>query len=82
MSFEDHVHLLADSRNSGFYLMIAVNATAAILYTIFYFPPTFEEKFSGRTKLQQLKDFDFLGACLFTAGLVLFLLGLSSGGTV
>lgn len=30
--------------------------------------------------MQQLKDFDFIGCLLFTAGLLLFVMGLSWGG--
>jgi hypothetical protein len=62
--------------------MIAVNAVSATLFFIFYHPPTFQQKFENRTLLQQIKLFDFVGALLFVAGLLLFLLGLSSGGTV
>lgn len=62
--------------------MIGVNAVAGVLYYFFYFPPTFHMKFSHRDKFQQLKDLDYVGAFLFTAGLLLFLMGLSWGGSV
>jgi hypothetical protein len=32
--------------------------------------------------MQQLKDFDFVGCLLFTAGLLLFVMGLSWGGSL
>ena len=62
--------------------MVGVNAASALLYFLFYTPPTFHMKFRNRTKMQQLKDFDFVGMFLFTAGLLLFLMGLSWGGSV
>jgi hypothetical protein len=52
------------------------------MYFFFYFPPTFHMKFSNRTKMQQLKDLDYFGVFLFAAGLLLFLMGLSWGGSV
>lgn len=55
---------------------------SGMLFFFFYFPPTFEEKFQDRTRIQQLKDFDYFGTLLFIAGFVLFLLGLSWGGSV
>jgi Fungal trichothecene efflux pump (TRI12) len=62
--------------------MIGINAVSGVLYYLFYFPPTFSMKFSNRDKLQQLKGLDFVGLFLFTAGLLLFLMGLSWGGSV
>jgi hypothetical protein len=62
--------------------MIIINAASGLLFYFFYYPPTFEMKFQGRTKTQQLKDFDYIGTVLFVAGFVLFLLGLSWGGSV
>lgn len=62
--------------------MIILNAISGLLFALFYFPPTFHMKFENRTKMQQLRDFDFIGTILFLAGFVLFLLGLSWGGGV
>jgi hypothetical protein len=67
---------------SSYYLLIGINAVSAILYFLYYYPPTFHMKFNNRTKMQQLKEFDFVGAFLFTVGLLLFLMGLSWGGSV
>ena len=39
-------------------------------------------KYKNRSKIQQLKDFDFVGCLLFTAGLLLFVMGLSWGGSL
>ncbi|RDW72199.1 MFS general substrate transporter-28 [Coleophoma crateriformis] len=63
-----------------YYLMIILNALSGLLYFCFYHPPTFNMKFKNRSKLQQFKDFDFVGCLLFTGGLLLFVMGLSWGG--
>jgi predicted membrane channel-forming protein YqfA (hemolysin III family) len=52
----------------------------AILYAIFYFPPTFHHKHGSDKVISWLKNFDYVGLILYIAGLVLFILGLSSGG--
>jgi MFS-type transporter involved in bile tolerance (Atg22 family) len=62
--------------------MIVVNFLSGLLFFLFYFPPTFEMKFHNRTVKQQVKEFDYLGTFLFVCGFVLFLLGLSWGGSV
>jgi len=62
--------------------MIIVNAISGILYFFFYHPPTFEMKHKRRSKMQVFKDFDFIGCLLFTAGLLLFVMGLSWGGSL
>jgi hypothetical protein len=48
----------------------------------YYFPPTFEEVHNKdrRTKWQEFKDFDFIGAILFIGGITVLLLGISWGG--
>jgi hypothetical protein len=69
-----------DSR--AFWLMVGVNALSGILYFFFYHPPTFEIKFTSRTKMQQFKNFDYFGTFLYTAGLLLFMMGISWGGSV
>lgn len=65
-----------------YYLMIIVNALSGTLYFFFYHPPTFHMKFKRRSKMQQFKDFDFIGCLLFTAGLLCFVMGLSWGGSL
>lgn len=48
-----------------------------------YYPPSFAEKYAHRkTKMQVLKDFDYVGVVLFTGGLLIFLMGLSWGGSL
>jgi hypothetical protein len=60
-----------------FYLMIMVNFLSGALFFFFYFPPTFHDKFQDRTRMQQIKEFDFVGTFLFIGGFIIFLLGLS-----
>jgi predicted benzoate:H+ symporter BenE len=62
--------------------MLIINFFSGLLFFLFYHPPTFEKKFLGRTKMQQVKDFDYVGAFLFVTGFIVFLLGLSWGGSV
>jgi hypothetical protein len=54
---------------------------AVILQFLFYRPPTFKQLHGNdRTRKQELKRVDWIGAFLLIAGLVLFLLGVSWGG--
>ena len=47
-----------------------------------YFPPTFDEKYARRkTKTQVVKEFDFIGLILLVGGLLIFLMGISWGGS-
>lgn len=55
-----------------------INFLAVLLYFFFYHPPTYQQlHVGGKTKMQQLKGLDWVGIALFTAGLVLFLIGLN-----
>ena len=65
-----------------YYVMIAVNALSVTCWFLFYHPPTFHMKHQDKTKMQVLKDFDFVGLVLFTGGFLIFLFGLSWGGSV
>jgi hypothetical protein len=62
--------------------MIIINFVSGVLFFFFYFPPTFHDKFKDRSKMQQLKDFDYVGTALFLGGLIIFILGLNWGGGV
>jgi hypothetical protein len=68
----------------GYWLLLAVNGAALTCWTLFYFPPTFHEKHKRDidSKMYWLKHFDYVGLALFASGLVVFLLGLSWGGSV
>lgn len=65
-----------------YYTMIIVNFLSGTLFFLFYYPPTFHEKFHDRSLMQQLKYFDYVGTVLFVGGFIVFLLGLSWGGSV
>ncbi|CAK7231301.1 hypothetical protein SBRCBS47491_007883 [Sporothrix bragantina] len=63
-----------------YYLNLITSAIAVVLYVLFYHPPRFNMLHTKRSKWNELKRLDFGGLILFTAGLVLFLIGLSWGG--
>lgn len=65
-----------------YYLGIAMHGASFLLWIVFYHPPKFDNLHRNRTKLQELRDLDFGGMFLFIAGAVLFLLGISWGGTL
>jgi len=64
-----------------FYVLIALNAAATACYYFFYFPPDFSMKHGAGTRRKFMKEFDYMGTFLATLGLLLFLMGLSWGGT-
>jgi len=58
-----------------------INAVAAATFFFFYHPPSYEQlHVGGKSMMRQLKGLDWAGIFLFTAGLVLFLVGLNWGG--
>ncbi|PGH00780.1 hypothetical protein AJ80_09119 [Polytolypa hystricis UAMH7299] len=65
-----------------YYVLIAINGTALACWYLFYHPPNFEMKHRGQSKLKFAKKFDWIGLILYTGGLLIFLMGLSWGGTV
>jgi MFS family permease len=55
-----------------------INFIAAAMYFLCYHPPTYEQlHIGGKSRLKQLKGLDWIGIFLFSAGLVLFLIGLN-----
>lgn len=66
----------------AYYLLIIINGLTTLLYAAFYFPPTFHQKHGKDHVSKFLRTFDWGGLFLYTAGLVLFILGLSSGGNL
>ncbi|KAJ4357492.1 uncharacterized protein N0V89_002068 [Didymosphaeria variabile] len=66
----------------AYYLLIILNGLTTLLYAIFYFPPTFHQKHGKDHVAKFLRTFDWGGLFLYTAGLVLFIIGLSSGDTL
>ncbi|KAE9983241.1 hypothetical protein EG328_010182 [Venturia inaequalis] len=66
----------------SYYIGIICNALALIGYVVFYHPPTYDQlHVHGKSKWLQFKELDFVGLFLFLAGCVLFLIGLSWGGS-
>ncbi|KAF3023455.1 hypothetical protein E8E14_000634 [Neopestalotiopsis sp. 37M] len=64
-------HHTAARWRSSFYLLTGINFLATALLCAFYFPPTFRDLERTKTKRQMLREFDFVGVVLFTAGLVI-----------
>lgn len=55
-----------------------INTIAIATYYVCYFPPSYRQlHVNGKTMMKQLKGLDWIGIVLFTAGLVLFLIGLN-----
>ena len=65
-----------------YWVLLAMNGLALILWTVFYFPPSFKKlhRDDVDSKMYWIKNFDYVGTLLFAAGFVVFLLGLSWGG--
>ncbi|KAK5023389.1 hypothetical protein LTS07_009264 [Exophiala sideris] len=64
-----------------YWMLLIINGIAAILLVSFYYPPTFHMKHGADSKMLYLKNFDYVGLFLYTAGLVLFILGINWGGS-
>jgi MFS family permease len=64
---------------SMYWWCFAFETLSAILLFFFYHPPTFETKHSEdhKTKWQLMKEIDYVGLLLFTAGCLFILLGLN-----
>ncbi|KAM0355870.1 hypothetical protein ACHAPU_000257 [Fusarium lateritium] len=65
----------------SYYIGIILNTITLALYHFLYHPPTFAQLHIGKTRMQQTKKLDWFGISLFITGCVLFLVGLSWGGT-
>lgn len=65
-----------------FYLLIALNAVTTVLFYFSYHPPSFSMKHGAARKAKFIKHFDYLGTLMFALGLLLFLMGISWGGTL
>lgn len=63
-----------------YYLLIGFNVLALACWICFYWPPEFAHKHQGSRKMDFIKHLDYVGIFLYTAGLLLFLMGLSLGG--
>ena len=58
-----------------------MDTLALVLIFFFYRPINQHILEEGKTQWGQVKELDFMGLVLFTAGAVLFLLGISFGGS-
>ncbi|CAK7217084.1 hypothetical protein SCUCBS95973_003031 [Sporothrix curviconia] len=65
-----------------YYINIINTGLAVICLFIFYHPPTFELLHERKTKRDILKSLDYVGIFLWTAGLTIFLVGVSWGGSI
>ncbi|KAI6082848.1 trichothecene efflux pump [Hypoxylon rubiginosum] len=65
-----------------YYLNIIVVSVAIVLLFLFYHPPTFDLLHERKTKRQLLKQLDYAGIFMWTAGLTLLLMGVSWGGSI
>ncbi|CAK7242647.1 MAG: hypothetical protein STHCBS139747_004143 [Sporothrix thermara] len=65
-----------------YYLLVGVNGLGLLCWVLFYHPPTFEMKHHNASKMAFVKNFDYIGTFFYLGGLLLFVLGLSWGGTV
>ncbi|KAI1743240.1 fungal trichothecene efflux pump [Xylaria scruposa] len=65
-----------------YHINTIIVAVAVVLLFFFYHPPTFDLLHERKTKRQILKQLDYVGSFLWIAGLTLFLIGISVGGTV
>ncbi|ORY17850.1 trichothecene efflux pump [Clohesyomyces aquaticus] len=66
----------------SYYLGIILSGITLILYQFLYHPPTYDQlHVHGKTRWQQFKELDFVGILLFCAGVIVFLIGLSWGGS-
>jgi len=74
--------LTAASWRGIYYYLAALNALVTILWVLFYFPPNFQQKHGSDRKMYWIKHFDYGGSFLFISGIVVFLFGLSAGGSV
>lgn len=68
----------------AYYMMIGFQTLTVLMLFFFYHPPSFDVKHrnDGKTRMQMIKEMDFLGIFLFISGCTLFIVGLSWGGTL
>ncbi|KAF2737378.1 MFS general substrate transporter [Polyplosphaeria fusca] len=66
-----------------YYVLIGINTASFLCWFFFYHPPTFHMKHGQNASLvKYIKQFDYAGTTLYTGGLLIFMMGLSWGGTV
>ncbi len=63
-----------------YYIFLILMGVSIVLQFFFYHPPSFRQLHGNdRTRMEEIKRIDWVGAFLLVAGLVLFLLGVSWG---
>jgi MFS family permease len=67
---------------AGLYCKLSSVLLCTTLLTDSYFPPTFNMKHPGERLKDYVTTFDYVGLFLFVGGLLIFLLGLSWGGSL
>ena len=65
----------------SYYLGIIMEVISLTLYQFLYQPPRFDQLHEGKTRWQAFRELDFGGIILFVSGFVIFIIGLSWGGT-
>ncbi|KAH6987232.1 trichothecene efflux pump [Ilyonectria destructans] len=66
----------------SYFIGVILGVMSLVLYGFFYHPPDYNQlHVNGKSKWQMTKDLDFIGIFLYISGCVLFLIGLSWGGT-
>ncbi|KAF3009713.1 hypothetical protein E8E13_008921 [Curvularia kusanoi] len=65
----------------SYILGVIVNTIAILLFVVYYRPPTYKMlHVGGKSKMQQLRNLDWIGIFLFTSGMTVFLIGMNWGG--
>lgn len=69
---------------NAYYVMIGWQVLNTIFLYFFYHPPSFNTKqgSSGKTRMELLESFDWLGLSMFVSGCTLLILGMNWGGVL
>ena len=73
---QDFVKHTAKQWRWNYYLNIITCGISALLFLFFYFPPGYTQIHRGEKRWTEIKKMDYIGLVLYSAGLVLVLLGL------
>ncbi|KAF2665042.1 MFS general substrate transporter [Microthyrium microscopicum] len=65
-----------------YYMLIGLNGATTLLFFFCYHPPNFAMKHGTARQWEFIKHFDYIGTIVIILGLLLFLMGLSWGGTL
>lgn len=65
-----------------YWYLFALEVYSLTMIVVFYRPPNFNTKHrrDGKTRWQTFKELDFIGIALFSAGCIIFLIGVNWGG--